>query len=66
MNEAQKQAMVMRDKKLWLNLIHKEIYRAEKAERKAKKWKDKADTYRRVARDMFMEYKRKFEVGDEA
>lgn len=61
MREAQKQAKVMNRKKVWLNLIHKEIYRVEKAERKAKKWNDKADTYRRVARDMLMEYKRRFE-----
>lgn len=61
MSEAQKQAKVMNSKKFWLNLINKEIYKAEKAVRKAKKWNDKADIYRRVARDMLMEYKRRFE-----
>ena len=61
MIEAQKQAKVMNNKKVWLNLINKEIYRAEKAERKARKWNDKADICRRVARDMLMEYKRRFE-----
>lgn len=65
MSEARKQAKVMNNKKVWLNLIHKEIYKAEKAERKAKKLNDKADTYRRVARDMLMEYKRRFELEDE-
>ena len=33
----------------------------EKAERKARKWNDKADICRRVARDMLMEYERRFE-----
>lgn len=62
MSEAQKQAKVMNRKKVWLNLIYKEIYKAEKAEKKARKWNDKADIYRRVARDMLMEYKRRFEL----
>lgn len=61
MSEAKKQEKVMNSKKFWLNLINKEIYRAEKAERKAKKWNDKADICRRVARDMLMEYERRFE-----
>lgn len=65
MSEARKQEKVMNIKKVWLNLIHKEIYRAEKAERKAKKFQDKADICRKVARDMFMEYKRRFEPEDE-
>lgn len=50
----------MKLKKLWLKEINRELYRAEKAERKVKRFKDKARICRTVANDMFIEYERRF------